>query len=568
MSLPYIIKQKLFAQLLESTEHGLFVLDDQFRYVYVNENFGDIFGVVPETAIGKPVSLFKESSLSVEGKLLIDEILDALLLKNMYQGQVNLTIRAGHSVKASVKIYGIHVAGNIYYAGILEQRELLTSARGSNTNINYDPVTQLPYQQYFIVQLGDLLLDTVSEVVLARISFDRFRTLKTHYSSESIDEVLTDFVQRIYNLNLRNLVLFSRFDEDNFAMVFEVDNSQSIRNDLAKILQLAERPYLIGNHTIYLHYSIGVSKFPVDGNQTDVLLDNAEKALHYVKDKGGDDICWFDEKLNQVSAEKLRLETELRKALVEEQFFPVYQPKVDLITNKIVGFEALVRWQHPELGVTTPNYFLDSLLEYRLSFDLFCLMAEAVIRDLYRWQQHGLTQELCINADTYDFLHPNFTDFIESLLKKYPIRQGSLHLEVTENSLMQQYDIDVLAQFSKLKALGIQIALDDFGTGYASISYLRHYPFDYIKIDKSFVDDIEQENTQLLIVRAIIDLASALDLYTVAEGIESASQAQVMRDMGCVNGQGYYFGRPVPFEEASIMIGDKSVSDVFVDLDL
>ncbi len=567
MSLPYIIKQKLFAQLVEYSENGIFVLDDQFRYVFVNDNFGEVFGLLPDEIIGKPINLFRESSLSVEGKLLVDEILNTLLLKNVYQGQINLTIRKGHSVKATLKIYGIHVSGNIYYAGWLDQREIFNSAKIAGRDINYDPVTQLPCQQYFTVQLGELLLDTINEVVLARITFDRFRTLKNHYSSESIDEVLTDFVQRIYNLNLRHLVLFSRFDEDNFAMVFEVDNAQNIRNDLAKILQLAERPYLIGKNTIYLHYSIGVSQFPVDGSQTDVLIDNAEKALHYIKDRGGDDICWFDEKLNHVSAEKLRLETELRKALAEEQFFPVYQPKVNLNTGKIIGFEALVRWQHPKLGATTPNYFLDSLLEYKLSFDLFCLMAEAVIRDLYRWQQHGLTQELCINADTYDFLHPNFTDFIESLLKKYPIREGSLHLEVTENSLMQQYDIDVLAQFKKLKSLGIKIALDDFGTGYASISYLRHYPFDYIKIDKSFVDDIEQENTQLLIVRAIIDLASALDLYTVAEGIENASQAQVMHDMGCISGQGYYFSKPVTFTEASAMIGDKSTADVFVDLD-
>ncbi len=557
MTLPYIIKQKLFSQLLEKSDHGVFILDDQFRYVFVNKEFSTIFGVSPESAVGRPISLFKDSSLSMEAKLLIDEVLDDLLLNGSYEGKIALTVRKGYSIKGSVRVYSIHAGGNIYYAGLLDQSEVFSTRTLAKQSTNYDSVTQLPYKEYFMVQLGDLLLDTISEVVIVRLNFDRFRALKTHYSANSINEVVKEFVHRIYNLTLPNLVLFSRFSEDSFTMVFETEDAQSTRNDLAQILQLAERPYVIGKNTMYLHYSIGVSQFPLDGSQADVLIDNAEKALHYVKDKGGDDFCWFDEKLNQVSEEKLRLETEIREGLQTGQFFPVYQPKVHLDSKKVIGFEALVRWNHPKLGFKTPAYFLDSLLEYKLSFELFSVMAEEVIKDLYKWQQRGWTQEFCINADTYDFLHPQFLDLMESLLTKYPVKKGSLHLEVTENSLMQQYDVDVLSQFRKLKELGVQIALDDFGTGYASISYLRHYPFDYIKIDKSFIDDIEEVDTQLLMVRTIIDLANALDLYTVAEGIETLSQVQIVHDMGCVIGQGYYFGKPMTYAEASAMISKK-----------
>ncbi len=557
MTLPYIIKQKLFAQLLENSNHGIFILDDQFRYVFVNQEFSSVFGISPESAIDKPISLFRERSLSMEAKLLIDDVLNELLLNGFYQKQVGLSIRKGYSIKAHVKIYSIHAGGNVYYAGLLDQSEVFSTRTLAKQSTNYDAITRLPLKEYFMVQLGDLLLDTINEVVIVRLSFDRFRNLKTHYSANSINEVVKEFVHRIYNLNLSNLILFSRFAEESFTMVFETKNTEKTRNDLAKILQLAERPYLIGKNTMYLHYSIGVSQFPSDGNQPDVLIDNAEKALHYVKEKGGDDFCWFEEKLNQVSEEKLRLETEIREGLQTGQFFPVYQPKVHLDSKKVIGFEALVRWNHPKLGFKTPAYFLDSLLEYKLSFELFSVMAEEVLKGLYKWQQRGWTQELCINADTYDFLHPQFFDLMKSLLKKYPVKKGSLHLEVTENSLMQQYDVDVLSQFQKLKELGVQIALDDFGTGYASISYLRHYPFDYIKIDKSFIDDIEEVDTQLLMVRTIIDLANALDLYTVAEGIETLSQVQIVHDMGCVIGQGYYFGKPMTYAEASAMISKK-----------
>ncbi len=555
MALPYIVKQKLFAQLLEQSDFGIFILDDQFRYAYVNDIFARNFGLTRDEIIGKSINIYDEKALSVEAKLLSETILNDLLLKNFHQSTVEMKFRYDLPIiKANIKILNMHASGDIYFVGSFKEISCTNTVNLPNESSNFDPVTNLPNQSYFLVQFGDLLLDTVQELVLVRISFDRFRMLKTNYSTESIDKVVAEFSHRIYNLNLHNLMLFSRFYEDDFALVFEINDSQIIRNELDKILQLAERPYFIGADTIYLHFSAGVSEFPKDGNQVDILLDNAEKALHHVKEIGGDDVFWYHEGLNQLSAEKLQLETEIRNGLTAKEFFPVYQPKVNLKTGKITGFEALVRWQHPTLGVKSPAYFLDDVLEYKLSFELFSSMAEKVVKDLYKWQQNGYEQHLCINADTYDFLHPQFTDFMIGLLTRYPINERSLHLEVTENSLMQRYDVDVLARFKVLKDLNVQIALDDFGTGYASISYLRHYPFDYIKIDKSFIDDIEEENTQLLIVRAIIDLSSALNLYTVAEGIESESQADVMADMGCIVGQGYYFGKPMTRQEATEII--------------
>ncbi len=224
MILPYIIKQKLFSQLLEKSDHGVFILDDQFRYVFVNKEFSTVFGVSAENTIGKPISLFRESSLSIEAKLLIDKVLDDLLLNGTYEGQVALTIRKGYSIKANIRIYSIHAGGNIYYAGLLDQSEVFSTRTLAKQSTNYDAVTQLPYKEYFMVQLGDLLLDTINEVVIVRLNFDRFRTLKTHYSANSINEVVKEFVHRIYNLTLPDLVLFSRFSEDSFTLVFESEN--------------------------------------------------------------------------------------------------------------------------------------------------------------------------------------------------------------------------------------------------------------------------------------------------------------------------------------------------------
>ncbi len=241
------------------------------------------------------------------------------------------------------------------------------------------------------------------------------------------------------------------------------------------------------------------------------------------------------------------------QAIAANQFIAHYQPKVRLETGTIVGFEALVRWQHPTRGLLKPKDFIDDIIHYNLSLELFCQLSEQIAQLLTQWQAMGFTQHICINADAAEFSNPKFNSVVSSLLQKYDIDPYQLHIEMTESSLMPCSG-KIKQRLIELKGLKVCLALDDFGTGYASLSYLQKYPFDYIKIDKSFVSQLSSDKTQQAIVKAILDLAIALDMQAVAEGIETQQQYELLQEMGCKYGQGYWLGRPISGEVATQLL--------------
>jgi len=226
----------------------------------------------------------------------------------------------------------------------------------------------------------------------------------------------------------------------------------------------------------------------------------------------------------------------------------------------IVGFEALVRWQHPTRGLLKPIHFIEAIIKHKLSFDLFSQMAEQIAQQLNTWLGMGFCQHICINAEAAEFSQPNFYEFISGLIKQYRIYPEQLHIEMTESSLMLRHS-NVQYQLMKIKNLGVKLALDDFGTGYASLSYLQEYDFDFIKIDKSFISKVISDPTQSAIVKAILDLAKALKMGVVAEGIERREQAELLNNMGCQYAQGYWFGRPMSAETATQLLIDQHATD-------
>lgn len=243
----------------------------------------------------------------------------------------------------------------------------------------------------------------------------------------------------------------------------------------------------------------------------------------------------------------------LSQAISAKQFEAYYQPKVKLDTGDVVGFEALVRWQHPTRGLLQPKDFIDDIIQYNLSLELFCLLSEQIAQLLVDWRSRGFTQHICINADAAEFSNPKFNSTVRRLLHKYNLAPYQLHIEMTESSLLPCGD-DIKQRLIELKESKICLALDDFGTGYASLSYLQSFPFDYIKVDKSFISELSSNKTQQVIVQAIIDLAKALDLEIVAEGIETKQQYTILQEMGCSYGQGYWLGHPVSAESVTQML--------------
>ena len=548
------IKQQLLNQLYEQFDDSMFILDENLRYLSVNTSYQLMIGYKESFLIGRPLGIHTAEFLSIDELKLLQDITTSLHDTGFYQREFSMNSRYDQAIDYHISCRKVCINDTVYYVGIIRDiSPIVKNKKRVMHLLNFDQLTGLPNGKAFLSEASRLLIESNQEVVVVRFNVDRYRRFASTLGSDNVNTLIKNFVARVKELTLGNLRCFSHFGGDDFSLLFEVSDANMVRHQLDCLMQMCERPFLLNSNIIYLHISVGVSYSPENGNEVEVLLTKAEKALYYIKQHGGDDVCWYDKRLNDAISDSLQLEAELRTAIVECQFIPHYQPKITLATGAITGFEALVRWQHPTRGLLKPADFIDGILKNKLSFELFCQMALQTAKQLSVWEAMGFTQHICINAEAIEFSHPEFFRFINTLFDNYAIHPNQLHIEVTESSLMLRH-ASVKTQLNMLKELGICLALDDFGTGYASLSYLQEYPFDFIKIDQSFVSKIVNDDTQYAIVRAILDLANALDMKVIAEGIETEEQRDLLLEIGCTYGQGYWFSRPVTAEAATQML--------------
>ena len=557
--IPIMDKQQVLTQLCEQLEDAIFILDANLCYLSVNACYEMTIGYTESFLLGRPLGIYAAEFLSKEEQDILVEINKHLDASGFYEKDFAMANRYGQTIDCHITYRKIYVEQTVYYVGMLRDMSSAIQDRKQLAHLlNYDQVTGLPNRKVFLSQANDLLLDSYQEVVMVRFNIDRYRSLASLLGPDGINTLIKSFVTRIKKLKLNHLHYFSHFGGDDFALLFECHDANLIRHQLDSLMQMCERPFTLDDNeateaNIHCHISVGVSYFPSDDNDLIELLTRAEKALQYVKNQGGDDICWYDTVINEDTTDSWQLEAELRVATAEGQFIPYYQPKFELATGIITGFEALVRWQHPTRGLLSPIHFIDAIITHKLSFELFSQMGIQIAKQLSIWQQQGFCQHVCINADAAEFSHPNFSEMVSCLLTQHDISVHQLHIEVTESSLIQRHS-NVKKQLESLKELGICLALDDFGTGYASLSYLQEYPFDFIKIDKSFISNIENNPTQRAIVKAILDLGNALNMQVIAEGIETEGQRDVLLSMGCKQGQGYWLSKPMTAESATNML--------------
>lgn len=548
------IQHQLFIELYEQLEEAVFILDAQLKYIAVNPAYEKMVGYENDFLVGRPLSVYAAEFLSEHERMLLEDVSNNLNDEGIYKNSFTMTNHFSNTLNCQVTLKKTNIENNIFYIGTM--RDISSAAKDKQQVLhllNYNQLTGLPNRKVFLSQSNDVLLDSYQEVIIIRLNIDRYRTLINNFGQDKVDILITKFVNRLDSLELENLLCFSHFGGDDFGLLFESKDANLVRHQLDSLMQMCERPFIIDSNSVFLHISVGVSYYPKNGTQLNSLLNKAEKALHYVKQQGGDDICWYSDELNNITLDNIQLESELRQAIAANQFEPYYQPKFSLESGKIVGFEALVRWRHPTRGLLTSKSFIDAIVKYKLSFELFCQMATEVTQQLSHWRARGFDQSISINIDAAEFSHPDFLGFVTRLFERYHIAPDRLHIEVTETSLMLRHD-SVQQQLIALKQLGATLALDDFGTGYASLSYLQEFPFDCLKIDKSFITDITSNPTQQTIVKAIIDMAAALNMTIIVEGIETESQRDLLLKMGCKYGQGYWFSRPVAADVATAML--------------
>lgn len=547
---------KLSASVFERAAEGILILDSKLHYLEVNPCFEKIMGLPREFFIGTHVFSYQHHSEKIQKQHAV--ILKALMQHGEFEGEIVEKGANGQELPLWIHINSIRNEQDkaTHYIGILSD---LTQRKESEKRLsylsNYDSLTDLPNRNLFKSQLHQLMMtnrDKKEKFALMRLNIDRFRFLNDSLTNEGGDILLQQVARRLRQVNIEALMV-SRLGSDDFAVIFESYRfrNSDVKSHCKKIMQSFEQPFIIDDQDLTITISMGIAIFPEHGRQVDSLTNHAEKALQESKRLGGNTVTYYTPEEHIPTSNRVHLENALRKALVNDEFVVYYQPKFDVSSGEICGFEALVRWQHPEHGLVPPVQFIPLAEETSLISHIGTVVLKKTCIQIKEWEKQGLGHiKVSVNVVAQQIQRGSLVEEIDQLIETYNINPSSLELEITESSLMDDTNIarDVLQQ---LKDRNITISVDDFGTGYSSLSYLGYYPIDILKIDRSFVMKIGLHRHQEAIVRAILAMGHSLNMLVVAEGVETAQQAEFLTEEGCDLLQGYLMSKPLCVEDAT-----------------
>ena len=422
----------------------------------------------------------------------------------------------------------------------------------------HDPVTGLANRSLFVDRIKHAFSrqsrKSTPSLAVFFIDFDNFKQINDSFGHQIGDEILKQTALRM-QAQLRESDTLARIGGDEFAILLEDLESTSYAVKVAqRILSVMHTPIEINRSPIYTTISIGIAFNDENCNTEQDLMKNADHAMYHAKNQGKNNIQVYESSLHHAVVYARQLLHELEVAIEQKQIIFHYQPIINLLSGKILGFEALMRWHHPEKGIIPPSEFIGVAEQYDLVKVIDKNLLNEVAKTIKKWQ--SFTSDpvyISINISAQRFVDTKLIDDISEVIEKYQLAAGSLLVELTEHVLMENISKARLL-FHRLKELGIKISLDDFGTGYSSLSYLNQLPFDIIKVDRSFVSQINESNKKFPIISTIIALADALEIDWVAEGIETSFQLEMLKKLDCHHGQGYFLAKPLPESEAAKML--------------
>ncbi len=425
----------------------------------------------------------------------------------------------------------------------------------------HDTLTNLPNRALFMEHLNMAIKRGKRRLnyhfAVLYMDIDRFKLVNDSLGHYVGDNLLKAFAERIH-ASLRDIDTLARLGGDEFVILVEDIENEDYASKVAERLQQAlKRPFMVNNKEVFASASFGVVPNTKDYDLPEDIMRDADAAMYHAKEQGRAQFKVFDKKLHEKAQHLLQRETDLRKAIHRKEFVNHYQPIVSLKTRSVVGFESLIRWNHPQLGLIYPDAFISIAEETGLIIPITRLLLQEACIDLKSWQdQIQDLQKLTmnINISSKHFLLPSLLDDIKDVLKSTGLPPDHLKLEITETALMEDVE-ETVRHVNRLRDYGLQIVIDDFGTGYSSLSYLQRLPIDTLKVDRSFVSRINNTpDGNRNIVEAIISLAHRLDMIVVAEGVENLEQHSILLNMECQFGQGYLFSKPIPKDQVNELI--------------
>jgi diguanylate cyclase (GGDEF)-like protein/PAS domain S-box-containing protein len=544
---------------LENMSQGLCMFDAEGRILLFNERYGEMMG---------------RTGLPLKGRLLIDVLVDQQSRGQWegdpteFVGSLIAEARAGNTATRtviqsgrSIRIVDQPMRGGGWVATFEDITEWTQAQEQISHMARHDALTNLPNRTLFREQLEQALrlVKRSDQLAVFCLDLDHFKEINDSLGHPIGDALLMQVGRRLSECVTENDTV-ARLGGDEFAIVqFCKDCEPSAVASLAShIVEKISTPYDIAGHQLVIGVSIGISLAPEDGKNPDELLKNADLALYRAKADGRGTYRFFETGMDARAQARRVLELDLRAALQRDEFEVYYQPIRDVVMDRIVAFEALVRWNHSLRGMIAPVNFIPLAEETGLIVPLGDWVLRQACLDAAGWPEDV---DVAVNLSPIQFKNPNLVSSVRAALEASGLSAHRLELEITESVLLQNSEA-TLAVLHELRGFGVRISLDDFGTGYSSLSYLRSFPFDKIKIDRSFVSELATRDDSMAIVRAVTGLGKSLGIVTTAEGVETAAQFELLRREGCTQAQGYLFSRPVPASEVGKMLSKTSQARV------
>jgi diguanylate cyclase (GGDEF)-like protein len=480
-------------------------------------------------------------------------------VENQFVDALGDSSRAAYKLLQAIMLAaspGLLLLGTVLSLRILQQRK---RAEDRARHLAYhDDLTSLP-NRLMLTQYLDRALSrhrrAATQLAILFMDLDRFKVINDSLGREAGDDLLRQVAGRL-RAQAREGDTVARMGGDEFVVLIENQaNLMDISACACRLIQELSAPYLLGKNDCHVTLSIGVSIFPTDGSDSQGLLKAADAAMYRAKETGRNNYQYYLPSMNVHTLERLELESDLSHALERGELLLHYQPKVEIATGLIIGVEALLRWQHPRRGLVPPSQFIPLAEETGLIVAIGeWVLATACARNR-AWQLQGMTNmSVAVNLSARQFADPMFLPRLTQIIHASRLDPSSLEVEITE-SVMMSHGESAVATLGKLKSLGVKIAIDDFGTGYSSLAYLKRFPIDTLKVDRSFICDIPADADDIKITRAIIAMAHSLKLKVVAEGVETAEQLEFLRIQRCDAVQGFFLYRPLPEAEITRVLG-------------
>jgi len=546
--------------LLSDTGDLAAVLDAEGKVGYLNRA-GRRLLVLSEELEARPLTVF-EVVAAADLRALEVDVFPALNLDGFWTGNLTLLTESGAEVPTRSTLRH-HAAAEGHQPRITWVARDISTEKAVyerlHKTIFEDELTGLPHRSIFLDRLDLALRRSPGDpapVALLFVSLDRFKEKNDRFGREVGDQLLRLVAERLDRLRGPNDTL-SRWGGDEFVFMCEgQDGELDVETLAVRILTAFDASFhVIAGNEVFLTASVGVSTAPAGEVATDQLLRQAEAAGQMAKQRGGATVHHFDQDMQARALRRAEVEDALRGATEREELVLHFQPEVSLRSNQIVAVEALVRWQHPDWGLVAPGEFVAVAESSNLILELGSWVIAAAMDQCARWRAafNEAAPTVAINISARQFLQDDFVELMATTLERTGADPGDICLEITESVLMDDVDVTV-ATLRRLKALGVQLAVDDFGTGYSSLSYLRRFPVDVLKVDQSFVSGLGHDPEDSAIVQAVVAMGKALQLTTVAEGVETAHHLIELRELDCDVAQGYHFARPRPAEAISRML--------------